>query len=224
MNALARGLYVTALLGAAGTAGAAKWLLGKHWLPLFGAASVGMAAGILLLFVAQYYTEHRYRPVREIAEAARLGPSLALLRGVSAGLESALWPVLIIAAAVAGAHLLGARTGLDWGGAYGIAIATRNVFGDDSLGFALTRPMHIYSGTGLLTAATGADAMGNLTIGHGQVDFAESTPETDLEVGYTRTFMEGRLTLQSDAAYQLDVGGQTGRNAATFVTRLKLSL
>jgi len=107
---------------------------------------------------------------------------------------------------------------------YGIAIATRNVFGDDSLGFALTRPMHIYSGTGLLTAATGADAMGNLTIGHGQVDFAESTPETDLEVGYTRTFMEGRLTLQSDAAYQLDVGGQTGRNAATFVTRLKLSL
>jgi len=107
---------------------------------------------------------------------------------------------------------------------YGIAIATRNVFGDDSLGFALTRPMHIYSGTGLLTAATGADAMGNLTIGHGQDDFAESTPETDLEVGYTRTFMEGRLTLQSDAAYQLDVGGQTGRNAATFVTRLKLSL
>lgn len=108
---------------------------------------------------------------------------------------------------------------------YGIALATRNVFGDDdSLGFALTRPMHIYSGSGLLTAATDADPMGNLTISHGQVNFAESTPETDLEVGYTRTFMDGRLSLQSDAAYQMDVAGQTGRNAATFVTRLNLKL
>jgi hypothetical protein len=107
---------------------------------------------------------------------------------------------------------------------YGVAIATRDVFGDDSFGLALTRPMHIYSGTGLVSAATDADSMGNLTIGHGQVNFAERTPETDLEVGYTKTFMEGRLSLQSDAAYQMDVGGQTGRNAATFVARLKLSL
>jgi subtilisin family serine protease len=107
---------------------------------------------------------------------------------------------------------------------YGIALATRNVFGDDSLGVALTRPMHLYSGTGTLTVATNADRMGNLTIGHGQVNFAEATPETDLEVGYTKSFLEGRLSLQSNAAYQLDVGGQGRRNAATFITRLKLSL
>lgn len=107
---------------------------------------------------------------------------------------------------------------------YGIAVATRDVFGDDSLGFAVSRPMHIYGGSGLLSVATDADPMGNLTIGHGRVDFAEQTPETDLEAGYTRTFMDGRLSLQSDAAYQMDVGGQTGRNAVTFVTRLKLSL
>ncbi len=107
---------------------------------------------------------------------------------------------------------------------YGIAVATRNVFGDDSLGFAITRPMHIYSGNGTLTAATAVDDAGNLTISHAGVAFAEGTPETDLEVGYTKSFLEGRLSLQTDAAYQMDVGGQTGRNAATFVTRLKLGL
>lgn len=107
---------------------------------------------------------------------------------------------------------------------YGIAVATRDVLGDDSVGFALTRPMHIYEGSGTLTAATAVDDAGNLTIGHAAIGFAESTPETDLEVGYTKSFLEGRLALQSDAAYQMDVAGQTGRNAATFVTRLRLSL
>jgi len=107
---------------------------------------------------------------------------------------------------------------------YGIAVATHDVLGDDSVGFALTRPMYAYSGSATLTAATSVDDQGNLTIGHGQIAFAEATPETDLEVGYTKAFLDGRLSLQSDAAYQLDVGGQSGRNAATFVTRLRLSL
>ena len=107
---------------------------------------------------------------------------------------------------------------------YGVALATRNVFGNDAFGVALTRPMYIDSGTGTITVATDVDKAGNLTISHGQIAFAAGTPETDLEVGYTKAFMDGRLSLQSDAAYQMDVGGQTGRNAASVVMRLKLSL
>jgi len=137
MNALARGLHVTALLGAVGTAGAAKWLLGKHWLSFFGAAAIGIVAGVLLLFVVEYYTEHRYRPVREIAEAARVGPALALLRGTSAGLEGALAPLAILALAAAGAHVLGARTGLEGGGALGIAIAAMGLFSTSAYTLAM---------------------------------------------------------------------------------------
>ena len=107
---------------------------------------------------------------------------------------------------------------------YGIAVATRDVLGNDSLGIALTRPMYVYSGAGTVAAATSVDAQGNLTFSQGQIGFAEATPETDLEVGYTKAFMDGRLSLQTDAAYQMDVGGQTGRNAATFITRLRLGL
>ena len=107
---------------------------------------------------------------------------------------------------------------------YGIAVATRDVLGDDSLGFALSRPMHIYDGNGTLTAATAVDDAGNLTISHAAIGFAEAAPETDVEVGYSRSFMEGRLALQTDAAYQMDVGGQSGRDAATFITRLKFGL
>jgi hypothetical protein len=107
---------------------------------------------------------------------------------------------------------------------YGVAIATRDVFGDDSLGLALTRPMHVYSGNGILQAANDVDASGNLTFVNERIGFAEATPETDLEVGYTKSFHDGKVSWQSDAAYQIDVAGQSGRNAATFVTRLKIGL
>jgi len=107
---------------------------------------------------------------------------------------------------------------------YGVAVATRDVFGDDSLGLALTRPVQVYSGDGLLRAATNVDAAGNVTLSSERIGFAEATPETDLEVGYTKSFLDGKVSLQSDAAYQMDVAGQSGRNAATFVTRLKIGL
>ncbi len=129
MNAISRGLYVTALLFAVGTAGTSKWLLGRHWLPFFGAAVIGIVTALLLLFVLQYYTEYRHRPVREIAEAARIGPSLALLRGVSLGFEAALVPIFIVAVAVAAAQVLGARTGLVGGGAFGVAVAMTGTLG-----------------------------------------------------------------------------------------------
>lgn len=138
MNALARGLYVTALLFAVGTAGAAKWLLDKHWLAFFGASAIGIVSGVLLLFVVEYYTEHRYRPVREIAEAARVGPSLAILRGTGVGLESSLAPIVIVSAAAASAHVLGARTGLEGGGVLGIAFAAMGLLGASAFTHAMS--------------------------------------------------------------------------------------
>src|SRR4029077_20426277 len=43
LSALGRGLYVTATLHAVGFAGAAKWLLGDHWMAFFAAGLVGIA-------------------------------------------------------------------------------------------------------------------------------------------------------------------------------------
>lgn len=138
MNAIARGLYVTALLFLVGTAGAAKWLLDKHWLSFFAASAVGVAAGVLLLFVVEYYTEHRYRSVREIAESARAGAALVILRGMSVALESAIAPILILAVATVSAHMLGARTGLVGGGVLGIAFATMGMFGSAAFTLAMS--------------------------------------------------------------------------------------
>ena len=82
MNALSRGLHLSTLLGAVAGAGTAKWLLGPHWLPFAGCIGAGAVASLLFLYIVQYYTEQKHRPVRALAEAARGGPTLAALRGM----------------------------------------------------------------------------------------------------------------------------------------------
>ena len=132
LAAFARGLYVTAVLHAVGVAGAAKWLLGVHWVSFLGCAGVGIASGIAFFHAVAYYTDAARRPVRELAEASRAGPTFTLLHGVATGLESSVIPLAIILVATFGAYRLGAHTGLAEGGLFGTAVATMGMLGTAS--------------------------------------------------------------------------------------------
>lgn len=128
-DALARGLYVTAVLHVVGIAGATKWLLGKHWMHFFACGAIGIATSVAFLHVTQYFTDQRYRPVRELAEAARGGPTMVVLRGIVTSLQSAVLPFAVVVAATLGAYSVGAKTGLAAGGLFGMAMATMGMLG-----------------------------------------------------------------------------------------------
>ncbi|EYF00706.1 proton/sodium-translocating pyrophosphatase [Chondromyces apiculatus] len=153
-NALVRGIYITALLHAVGVAGAAKWLLGEHWIALFACGCIGIGSGVLLLHITQYYTEQRYRPVREVAEAARGGPALITLRGLSIGLESSVTPLILVVLAAFGAYWLGARTGLVGGGLFGIAVAAMGLLGISGYMLAMDALGSIVDSAGGIVAVT----------------------------------------------------------------------
>lgn len=106
--------------------------------------------------------------------------------------------------------------------AYGIAVAKHGLFGDDSLGFAVTRPIQIYSGTAEITAADGVDPNYNLALNSERISLAGVKPETDIELGYVTTFLDGALALQANAAYQMNTQGQTGTNSLAVVSRAKI--
>ncbi|MFO0756186.1 MAG: sodium/proton-translocating pyrophosphatase [Byssovorax sp.] len=129
LNALGRGLYVTALLHLVAVAGAAKWLLGAHWIAFLGCAATGVAAALLTFFLVQYYTDARHAPVRELAEASRAGPGFTLLHGLARGLEGTVAPLLVVMIAAYLSYRIGLRTGLSAGGLYGAAVATMGMLG-----------------------------------------------------------------------------------------------
>jgi len=96
-------------LGALLTAGFAAlttWLSPFNFVPFY-AALLGIASGIGIGFVSEYYTSSRYKPTRELARVYQSGPAVGVTEGMAVGMLSALWPCLIIAAATVLAYQMG---------------------------------------------------------------------------------------------------------------------
>lgn len=108
----------------------------------------------------------------------------------------------------------------DWRSrSYGIAVAKNGVFGNDTMGLAVTRPAPGMGGSGFdLISGSGASAqpLPESLLLDGQ------SSETDFEVGYLTTFLDGSVALQANAAYQMNFAGQTGNNAVSFLSRAKI--
>ncbi len=87
----------------------------------------GLAAGLAIGWISEFYTSEKYKPVKDIAEASKTGPATTILQGFSAGMESTAGAIFFLVAAIAGAFLAGnwALPGdnLVTGGIYGIALA-----------------------------------------------------------------------------------------------------
>src|SRR5436309_2805409 len=129
MSALNRGYYVAAGLAFLGFGVATHWLLNAPerphaWLHFFACGLVGIATSQAFVYITQYYTEYRYRPVREIAAAAQTGPATTIITGMSVALECTAVPTIVISLAILGSYLLGRATGIPGAALFGTAVAT----------------------------------------------------------------------------------------------------
>jgi K(+)-stimulated pyrophosphate-energized sodium pump len=122
MNALNRGYYIAIGLSIVGLAICVHYMLDNWW--LFGAGMVGIIASIVVVFVTQYYTEWRYRPVRDIAEASKTGPATNIIMGMSVGFSTTFATALIIGISLLLAYWMGDQSGVQGAGAFGTAVAT----------------------------------------------------------------------------------------------------
>jgi len=125
MQALNRGYLVTTILAMAGFYLAVRWMLGNN-LWFFAAGVVGILTSYAFVWITQYYTDYRYRPVRSIAEASRTGPATNIITGYAVALECTALPVLTISAALLLSYYFGyiGMGNTSNGCFYGTAIAT----------------------------------------------------------------------------------------------------
>jgi K(+)-stimulated pyrophosphate-energized sodium pump len=119
-GALNAGTYVTCVIFSVLTA-AATWFLGYQW-QFWGAAIVGLVAGIVIGVTSDYFTSEDKAPVLKTAESSTTGPALNIITGFSYGLRSTLFPLIGIAVAAAVAYKICETLGAEFA-LYGIALA-----------------------------------------------------------------------------------------------------
>ncbi len=137
MESLNRGFYWSAALATIGFAAASYLMLRNPrypnaWFDFAVCGLIGILVSIAFLKITQYYTEYRYRPVKEIAEASLTGPATNIITGVAVGFECVALPVLVIAAGILASYQLGVLSGLPGQaepGLFGIAVATMGMLG-----------------------------------------------------------------------------------------------
>ena len=130
MAALNRGYILTSILAIGGFAIATQQMLGNAWTWYFWAGLIGILTSWAFVYITQYYTESKYRPVQEIAKSSETGPATTIISGFAVGMECTAIPVVVVSVALFAAFKLGELGAGDLGvgtlagGFYGTAIAT----------------------------------------------------------------------------------------------------
>jgi hypothetical protein len=101
---------------------------------------------------------------------------------------------------------------------YSLAIAKHGLFGDDSLGLALSRPA-----PGLVSAfGVASEGEPALVISQNPALSGNRASETDIQLGYVTNFLDGAVALQTNAAYQTNFQGQRGATSVSLLSRAKI--
>lgn len=91
------------------------FLLGEYGLNVFFATVAGLISGFLIGQITEYYTSYDRKPTRTVADSCLTGSATNIITGFAKGMESTLWPVIIISVTIYISYQLS--------GLYGIAIA-----------------------------------------------------------------------------------------------------
>ena len=115
MGALYKGLAVSGVLAAIAFYAVTVWFMGGLGdktggftpVSIFGTALIGLALTGLIVWITEYYTANKFRPVKTIAKASLTGHGTNVIAGLAMSMEATALPAIVIVAAILGSFGLG---------------------------------------------------------------------------------------------------------------------
>ncbi|MEM9545127.1 MAG: sodium-translocating pyrophosphatase [Bacteroidota bacterium] len=137
-KALNTGEFISAGLMLAATWGLSTWMLPESWTiggseytstGVFIAVVCGLVAGLLIGIITEFYTGTGTKPVLSIVKQSLTGSATNIISGLGVGMISTALPIIVLAAAILGAH--------HFAGLYGIAIAAVGMLSNTGIQLAV---------------------------------------------------------------------------------------
>lgn len=137
-KALNRGEFIAAALMLAVTYLVVTMILPAEWtfqdktysaMGVFYAVIFGLVAGLLIGIITEFYTGTGTKPVKGIVDQSLTGAATNIIAGLGVGMQSTAIPIVILAAAIIGAH--------HFAGLYGIAIAAVGMLSNTGIQLAV---------------------------------------------------------------------------------------
>ena len=100
LSALRRGVYISSILIVIVAFLLVWFALGLEKIGIFFAILSGLVAGVLIGFFTEYYTSDTYKPTKKVADASKTGPATVIIGGISLGMKSTLFPVILVGVSV----------------------------------------------------------------------------------------------------------------------------
>lgn len=122
LKALRTGTYISAALVVAAAYAAIRILLLDH-MGIYAAILSGLAAGVLIGAVTEYYTSDTYNPTRKLAASSRTGGATVIISGLSLGMLSTVAPVVIVGVSVLISYYCSGGSADFNAGLYGVGVS-----------------------------------------------------------------------------------------------------
>ncbi|MFT5387307.1 MAG: K(+)-stimulated pyrophosphate-energized sodium pump [Candidatus Omnitrophota bacterium] len=123
LAALRKGILVSSAIVAIGAYFIVDYVLGSSHIGVAWAVIIGLVSGVLIGLCTEYYTSSEYEPTKKLAKTAMTGPATLIIEGLSVGMMSTTFPMLIVAAATVGSYFLAGGADNPSIGLYGVGIA-----------------------------------------------------------------------------------------------------
>ncbi len=113
------------------------------------ACVIGIASGVVVGCVSEYFTSGSYNPVKRLAERCQTGPAIAVTDGTAVGMQSTFIPVLALSIAVVASYYVG--------GTYGVALAALGMLATTGMVLAVDAYGPIADNAGGIAEMAGLD-------------------------------------------------------------------
>lgn len=100
LAALRKGVYVSSILIVFVAFALVWFVLGRENIGVFFSILSGLIAGILIGWFTEYFTSDTYQPTRTVSDSSATGSATVIISGISLGMKSTLFPILIIGASI----------------------------------------------------------------------------------------------------------------------------